>query len=93
MFPGFNLGLKGHQECLDRRECQDRTVDQVNRVNPVNMVDLAFQVLQAREDLQEVIHQVDILATHPPLCPMEGMQRWWIQSLEEILLKKRKTMY
>ncbi len=87
MLPGFNLGLQGHQECQDSRECQARPADQVNRVNPVNMVDLAFQVLQAREDLQ------DILGTHQPLCPMEEMQRWSTQSLEEMLLKKRKIMY
>ena len=84
MLPGFNLvlkGPKGHQECLDSRECQECQVNQ------------DLKVLQAREDLQEVIHQVDILATHQPLCPMEEMQRWWTQSLEEMLLKRPKTMY
>ena len=90
MLPGFSLGLKGLKGRPDR---QARRVDRVNRVNPVNPADPASKVLREKEELQEVIHQVDILVTHQPLCPMEEMQRWWSQSLEEILLKNRKTMY
>ncbi len=84
MLPGFSLGLQGHQECQGSRECQECQVNQVNPVSPVNP---ASKVLREKEEL------LVIQATHRPLCPMEVMQTWSTQSLEEMLLKKRKIMY
>ena len=87
MLRGFSPVLRVNLVSLVNQVSLVSLVSQVSLVNQVNQVNLALKALQVREDL--LVTQV----THRLPCLVEEMQRWWIQSLEEMLLKRPKTMY